>query len=149
MPPKQKRGKSNKWKPNKDDRLRIVQQIAHGMTIDHVGIEHGVSANTLRKYCAAEIAEGKAMNKGIFISRLHKLAIQDANLPTALNATRFALGAFHNIREEGGNGDPEDAVEEQNAALSSAKAKLAPYLAISDRVAAAQDALEVDGGRWR
>ncbi|TCK99358.1 helix-turn-helix protein [Shimia isoporae] len=135
MPPKEKRGRQNAWRPNKEDRLRIVQQAAAGMGIRMIAREHGVDKNTLMKHCQDELQEGRDLNKGILKSRVFKLAQQDNHLHVALSATKFALGAFHGVSEEGGS--PEDdlneAEEHQRAELDSLDEKLETYLQVENK----------------
>lgn len=132
MPPKEKRGNKNEWKPQKRDLELIIQQRANGMTNALIARHHGVSGPTLKKHAAHALSEGKELHEGVLLSQMASLGRQTANPQTAFNAIKWQLSALHGYSDQTGQGDNDqiDADEERNAAFESARAKLAPYLAI-------------------
>ena len=48
-----------RWRPSDDDRARVEQLAASGDCHDAIAAAIGVSAPTLRRHCAAELAKGR------------------------------------------------------------------------------------------
>lgn len=144
------RGKDNRWIPTKEDLNWIEQATANGMTVTLVARHFEVTPKTLRNNDEAKMAidRGRALNEGIYLSRLSQLAQQSANLNVALGATKWALAALHGHRED--VPPPlthEEEEAKQEAALEELDRKLEPYLKVDREVRAKLAATEEQSRR--
>lgn len=126
------------WEPTPSDLATILNASAQGGTHALIARQLGIAKQTLANNAEAMAAleEGREVDKGITLSRGSELMRQNDNLNVALGAVKWRGAVIHGLIEPRGDGTGtgpnaqtrEEAAEEAQAAVESARAKLAPYL---------------------